>query len=91
VAQAGIAGSTKLGNNVTVGGQTGLAGHLKIGNNVLISSQSGIGGDISDGNQVGGNPSAPLRESIKIRALIRKLPEIYKSLKEIKNKIEGKI
>jgi UDP-3-O-[3-hydroxymyristoyl] glucosamine N-acyltransferase len=87
VAQTGIAGSTHLGDNVTVGGQTGLAGHLKIGNNVLISSQSGIGGDVGDGEQIGGNPSAPLRRSIKIRALIRKLPEIYKDLKELKAKI----
>ncbi|MDR0823181.1 MAG: UDP-3-O-(3-hydroxymyristoyl)glucosamine N-acyltransferase [Endomicrobium sp.] len=90
VAQAGISGSTKIGNNVIVGGQTGIAGHLKIGNNVMISSQSGISGDIEDGKKMGGNPMSELGHSIRARALIRKLPEIYQDIRNLKNKIENK-
>jgi UDP-3-O-[3-hydroxymyristoyl] glucosamine N-acyltransferase len=90
VAQVGIAGSTHLGSNVAIGGQTGLAGHLKIGNDVMIASQSGVSGDIKDGQQVGGNPIALLRRSIKIRALIRKLPEMYQDLKKVKEKLANK-
>jgi UDP-3-O-[3-hydroxymyristoyl] glucosamine N-acyltransferase len=89
VAQSGIAGSTKVGNNTTIAAQVGIAGHLKIGNEVLISSQSGISNNISDGEKVGGNPQCELGQSIKIRALIRKLPEMYNDLRQIKkgNKI----
>ncbi|MDR0724258.1 MAG: UDP-3-O-(3-hydroxymyristoyl)glucosamine N-acyltransferase [Endomicrobium sp.] len=90
VAQVGIAGSTHIGNNVTIGGQAGLVGHLKIGNNVMIASQSGVSGNIKDGQQVGGNPVAPLNQSIKIRALVRKLPEIYNDLKKIKKDLKDK-
>ncbi|MDR2437613.1 MAG: UDP-3-O-(3-hydroxymyristoyl)glucosamine N-acyltransferase [Endomicrobium sp.] len=90
VSQTGIAGSTCLGNNVTVGGQSGLAGHLKVGNNVMISSQSGISGNVKDGQLMGGNPMAPLNQSIKIRALMRKLPEMYSNLRKIKKDLEGK-
>jgi UDP-3-O-[3-hydroxymyristoyl] glucosamine N-acyltransferase len=90
VAQVGIAGSTHIGNNVTIGGQTGLVGHLKIGNNVIIASQSGISGNLEDGQQIGGNPMASLSQSIKIRALIRKLPEIYNDLRKIKKDLEDK-
>jgi UDP-3-O-[3-hydroxymyristoyl] glucosamine N-acyltransferase len=90
VSQTGIAGSTQLGNNVTVGGQTGLAGHIKIGNNVTISSQSGISGNIKDGEIVGGNPMAQLSQSIKIRALMRKLPEMYSDIRKIKKYLEDK-
>ena len=32
----GIAGSSKIGNNVLVGGQAGIAGHITIGNNVQV-------------------------------------------------------
>ena len=32
--QVGFAGSTIIGNNVSIGGQVGISGHLKIGNNV---------------------------------------------------------
>jgi UDP-3-O-[3-hydroxymyristoyl] glucosamine N-acyltransferase len=90
VSQVGISGSTCLGNNVTIGGQTGLVGHIKIGNNVIISSQSGISGNINDGEVVGGNPMVPLTQSIKIRALIRKLPEMYADFKKMKKALEDK-
>jgi UDP-3-O-[3-hydroxymyristoyl] glucosamine N-acyltransferase len=86
VAQVGIAGSTIIGDNVVIGGQTGLAGHLKIGNSVIISSQSGISRNVKDGEKIGGNPISSIKKSIKIRALIRKLPEIYLDLKKIKDK-----
>ncbi|MDR1194864.1 MAG: UDP-3-O-(3-hydroxymyristoyl)glucosamine N-acyltransferase [Endomicrobium sp.] len=88
VAQTGIAGSTKIGNNTTVGAQVGISGHIKIGNNVIISSQSGVGGDVHDAERVGGNPLAELGQSIKIRATMRKLPEMYQDIKKIKQKLE---
>jgi len=84
VAQSGIAGSTKVGDNTTIAAQVGIVGHIKIGNNVLIASQSGISGNISDGEKVGGNPQCELQQSIKIRALMRKLPEIYNDVRQLK-------
>ncbi|MDR1122474.1 MAG: UDP-3-O-(3-hydroxymyristoyl)glucosamine N-acyltransferase [Endomicrobium sp.] len=90
ISQVGISGSTCLGNNVIIGGQTGLVGHIKIGNNVIISSQSGISKNIKDGEIVGGNPMAPLTQSIKIRALMRKLPEMYSDFKKIKKALDDK-
>jgi UDP-3-O-[3-hydroxymyristoyl] glucosamine N-acyltransferase len=87
VAQVGISGSTKLGDNVIIGGQSGLAGHLKIGDNVVIASQSGISRDIKDNECVGGNPVASINQSLKIRVLTRKLPEMYRDLKRIKKSL----
>ncbi|MDR2709505.1 MAG: UDP-3-O-(3-hydroxymyristoyl)glucosamine N-acyltransferase [Elusimicrobiota bacterium] len=89
VAQVGISGSTKIGDNVIVGGQTGIAGHLNIGNNVLVAGQSGVSGNIKDGQKVGGNPIVDLTQSIKIRAALRHLPQIYQDIKNIKKKLEG--
>ncbi|MCL2798900.1 MAG: UDP-3-O-(3-hydroxymyristoyl)glucosamine N-acyltransferase [Endomicrobia bacterium] len=88
VALTGIAGSAKIGNNATIGAQVGIAGHIKIGNNVTISSQSGVGGDLHDGEIVGGNPLTELKQSIKIRATLRKLPEMYNDIRKIKKEIE---
>jgi UDP-3-O-[3-hydroxymyristoyl] glucosamine N-acyltransferase len=89
VSQVGIAGSTCIGNNVVIGGQAGLVGHLKIGNDVKISSQSGISGNIKDGELIGGNPMAPINQNIKIKVLMRKLPEMYSDFKKIKKKLLG--
>lgn len=88
VAQSGISGSTKIGNNVIIGGQSGLVGHLKIGNNVLIASQTGVSSNLKDGEKVGGNPQAEINKSIKIRATLRKLPEMYQDLRKIKKQLE---
>jgi UDP-3-O-[3-hydroxymyristoyl] glucosamine N-acyltransferase len=88
VAQSGIAGSTTVGNNTTIAAQVGIVGHLKIGSGVLIASQAGISGNIADGEKVGGNPQCELGQSIKIRALIRKLPEMYNDLRRIKKEIQ---
>ena len=53
----GIAGSTKIGNNVLAGGQVGIAGHLKIGNNVQIAAKSGVFNDLENNQSVMGNPT----------------------------------
>ena len=63
--QVGFAGSSNLGNNVSIGGQAGISGHLKIGNNVKIGGGSGVVKDISDGTVVMGYPAVPLKEFIK--------------------------
>ena len=49
--QVGFAGSSIIGNNVSIGGQAGISGHLKIGNNVKIGGGSGVVKDIED-NQI---------------------------------------
>jgi len=90
VAQAGIAGSTKIGDNAIVGAQSGVAGHLKIGNNVVIAGQSGISGNLEDNEKVGGNPQMELNSSIRLRAVMRKLPEMHKDLIKIKKQLEIK-
>ena len=61
VAQAGISGSTELGDFVGVGGQAGFAEHLEIGNRAQIAAQSGVNDDLPAKARVGGTPARPLR------------------------------
>ena len=49
-----LAGSTTVGDNVSIGGQAGISGHLKIGNNVKIGGGSGVIKDIDDNSVVMG-------------------------------------
>ena len=62
VACAGIAGSTWLGDHVTVGGGTGIGGHLRIGDGAMIAGMSGVIKDIPPGAQYGGCPAVPIRD-----------------------------
>ena len=63
--QVGFAGSSTLGNNVSIGGQAGISGHLKIGNNVKIGGGSGVVKNIHDNAIVMGYPAVPLKEFLK--------------------------
>ena len=82
-AQTGIAGSSEIGDNVTMGGQVGIAGHISIGNNVMIAAQSGVSGNISDGEIISGSPAFSIKEWRNSVVLFKKLPELYRKLKEV--------
>jgi UDP-3-O-[3-hydroxymyristoyl] glucosamine N-acyltransferase len=65
VSQVGIAGSTELGDDVQVGGQSGFAGHLKIGHRVRVYSKSAVFEDVPDGVWVRGIPAVSQREYVR--------------------------
>jgi len=87
VAQAGIAGSTAVGDRVILGGQVGVAGHLRIGDGAQIAAQSGIMSDVDKGQVLFGSPARPHREAFKLQALYGRLPEMHAALKDIRRKL----
>jgi len=78
--QVGIAGSTNIGKGCQFGGQAGLAGHLNVGDGVKLAAKSGVMADLEAGETYGGMPAMPQMQWLKVAALTRKLPEIWKSL-----------
>ncbi len=74
VAQCGIAGSTTLGRNVVMGGQSATAGHLKIAPFAQFAARSGITNDVKDGSKVyGGFPLMEQRTWLKLQAKLARL------------------
>src|SRR6187431_625730 len=83
-AQAGISGSTKIGNNVMIGGQVGIVGHLLIADGSKINAQSGVSKSIKTPNTaVTGSPAFEYTAALRSQALVRKLPDLEKRLKEL--------
>jgi UDP-3-O-[3-hydroxymyristoyl] glucosamine N-acyltransferase len=89
VAQAGIAGSTRLGNHVVLGGQVGLAGHLKIGNDVSVAAQSGVMTNIPDGEKWLWTPAQPDRIAKRQIIAMQQLPELIRRVAELEKKLEN--
>ena len=87
VAQTGISGSTSLGRYVTLAGQVGLAGHLTVGDKATITAQAGLNKDVPAGAVLAGHHAMPIRESLKIEALTRRLPELLERLKALEEKV----
>jgi UDP-3-O-[3-hydroxymyristoyl] glucosamine N-acyltransferase len=88
VSQTGISGSTSLGRYVTLAGQVGLAGHLNVGDRATITAQSGLNKDVPAGAVLAGHHALPIRESLKLEALTRRLPELLDRLKAIEEKLK---
>lgn len=76
VAQAGIAGSTEIGDFVQIGGQAGIAGHLRVGGGARIGAQSGVISDVPAKAEMWGTPAdlkvATLRQAAMLRRLARR-------------------
>ena len=70
VSQVGLAGSSKLGRNVVMGGQAATAGHLKIGDFAQIAARGGVTKDIEGGKKYAGFPLFELNEWLKIQGKI---------------------
>jgi len=73
VSQAGISGSTKLGDFVMIGGQSGFSGHLNIGTGAKIGAQAGVMRDVAPGETVVGAPAVPAREFFRQVAALQRL------------------
>lgn len=87
-AQTGLAGSSILERNVLLAGQVGISGHLTIHDDVVVYAQSGIGGDIPKGARYSGSPAFPAHEWLRAITAFPKLPELLKTVRELKKKVE---
>ena len=73
VSQAALAGSTKLGDFVTMGGQSGTVGHLEITSNTIIAARGGVTKSIKKPGIYSGFPIMPHKMWLKLNALLNKL------------------
>jgi UDP-3-O-[3-hydroxymyristoyl] glucosamine N-acyltransferase len=88
-AQAGMAGSTKIGAWCMVGGQAGFSGHITIADKTFVGAQSGvIGNTKGNGEQLIGAPAVNPKMYFKARALDAKLPEMYRQIAAMQREID---
>jgi UDP-3-O-[3-hydroxymyristoyl] glucosamine N-acyltransferase len=71
--QAGVAGSTTLGDYVMVGGAVSISDHLTIGSGAKIAGKSGVMRDVAPGETVAGYPAVPVRQWHKQTAALARL------------------
>ena len=87
-AQVGMAGSTKIGSWCMVGGQAGFAGHIQVADKTFVGAQCGvIGNTKGNGEQLVGSPAMDPRQFFKSMAVVRKLPDIYRELNDLKKQV----
>lgn len=77
---AGVAGSTRIGRNCLLAGQSGIHGHLSIADGVTVSGASMILKDITEPGSVWASsiPALPIREWHRTLGHLRKLGKKHK-------------
>ncbi len=73
VSQVGLSGSSKLGRNVIMGGQSATAGHLEIAPFTTIAARGGVTKTIKNPGIYGGFPLMPHKSWLKLQAILSKL------------------
>jgi len=72
--QVGLSGSTKLGRNVVMGGQSATAGHLEVAPFTTIAARGGVVKSIKESGKVyGGFPLIEQKQWLKLQAIFSRL------------------
>jgi UDP-3-O-[3-hydroxymyristoyl] glucosamine N-acyltransferase len=83
MAQVGVAGSTRVEDDVILAGQVGLAGHFTVGKGARIGAQSGVMHEVPPGASWFGYPARPHREAMRGMAALPRLARIVDQLEEL--------
>ncbi len=83
MAGVGIAGSTRIGNDVILAGHVGVTDHLIIGDRARIAAKSAIFGDVPPGASFSGHPARPHRQFLRAQAAMYRLAPIVDELEEL--------
>ncbi len=84
--QVGLAGGVKVGRNVVLAGQVGVTNHVEIGDGSVIAAQSGVAEDVPPRSELMGYPAFNSKDFFKATVLFRRLPELYKIIKQLQAK-----
>lgn len=93
VAYTGMAGSSSLGNRVTMAARSGTADHVHVGDGAILTGCAGATKDVPQGAVVSGFPARDHREDMKVQVLLRRLPDLADRVKCLEARLkdlEGK-
>lgn len=87
-AQAGISGSTKMGKNCMIGGQSATVGHLIIADGVKIAGKAGVTKSIKkEGTMVNGTPAFDAGSYNRCSVFFKRLPELNGQIDALEKKL----
>ncbi len=72
-AQAGLAGSARVGAFAQLGGQVGVGDHVRVGDGAQVGAQAGVVGHLAPGARVWGTPAMPIGVAKRAAVLLRRL------------------
>lgn len=87
-AQVGMAGSGTVRERAILAGQVGVNGHIEIGAGARVGGQAGVTGDLEPGGEYTGWPARPARRALREAALLGRLPDLVREVRELRARLE---
>ncbi|MCE9530638.1 MAG: UDP-3-O-(3-hydroxymyristoyl)glucosamine N-acyltransferase [Planctomycetes bacterium] len=84
VSQAALAGSATTGDYVVIAGQAGVCGHVHVGDQASVAAKAGVTKDVQAGSRMIGYPAGPVKDQMRMKHSLDKIPEMRRDLKLIK-------
>lgn len=78
-----VAGSTKIGRQLTAAGSVGVTGHVSISDNVILTARAGVTSTIEKPGMYGGFPHTDHKENLKFMMSQSSLPKLRKQVAKI--------
>jgi UDP-3-O-[3-hydroxymyristoyl] glucosamine N-acyltransferase len=78
----GISGAVVIEDNVTLWGQVGVPSKLRIGKGAVVLGQSGLISSLEGGRTYFGSPAGEWKAKMREVALLARLPELFKRMKD---------
>lgn len=88
IAQAGVAGSTKIGSGCIIWAQAGLSGHLTVGDRGQVGPASGLSKNVPEGEFYLGLPAVSRREFGATMLLPRTVDKLKKKIAALEAKVK---
>ena len=86
--QAAMAGSTIVGDRVTLAARAGLTGHQEIGHDSIVAAACKVIGNVPPGSFISGDPGRPHPKTMRIQAALSRLPELVKEVRELRKMVQ---
>jgi UDP-3-O-[3-hydroxymyristoyl] glucosamine N-acyltransferase len=80
--QSGLAGTATLGDGVIMAARSGVKDHVTVGAGATLGGNAGVISDVAPGKTVLGFPAEDYRETLRIWAAQRQLPDLIKQMKK---------
>ncbi|NCO85701.1 MAG: UDP-3-O-(3-hydroxymyristoyl)glucosamine N-acyltransferase [Rhodobacterales bacterium] len=88
-AQAGVAGSSRVGDRVVLGGKAGVADNLVIGDDVVVGGGSVVLSNVPAGRVMMGSPATRMDTHIESYKALRRLPRLLRDGLSRQNKVSN--
>jgi len=86
-AQSGIAGSSRLGRNVVLGGHTGVSDNVFIGDRAITGGATVVLSNVPAGRVMLGYPAAKMETTLELHKAQRRLPRLLRDVAALKSAV----